>query len=213
MRRILGALSGMTVMLALSLLAMPRATLRAESDRNQHTENSDKLHLDKRADILQAFCVHYYNMAMDHHTKAATTTNILLLVVAAIITVVGFDKQICGIVDLGGAIGVLLIGLFGVVWVWRQHDLYFFWEYIAEKYQGELKKIAPMFRTKQDYQGNMKKAIRKKARSVGACEQKRRVLSLDRVLWIFPHVIVAIGGVFLLWVVLKGNTCPGVIAL
>jgi hypothetical protein len=175
----------------------------SESDKNQHNGNRDEVHADKRADILQAFCVHYYTMAMDHHTKAATTSNILLLVVGAIITVVGLDKRICGAVDFGGAIGLFLIGLFGVAWVWRQHELYVSWEYIAEEYQEELKKILPMFRTKRDYKYDAEKAVRTEFKIPYPRWFK------DRYLWIFPHVLIALSGVFvLLAVVLKRNTCP-----
>jgi hypothetical protein len=164
----------------------------SESDRNQHNGSSDEVHLDKRADILQAFCVHYYKMAMDHHTKAATTSNILLLIVAAIISVVGFDKQICGTADLVGAIGLFLIGFFGVAWVWRQHELYFYWESIAEGYQQELKNIAPTLKTKKEFESKAEAAIEKEFGRYHYCLRFK-----DRRLWILPHVFIALAGVVL----------------
>src|SRR5215207_3659614 len=109
-----------------------------EQQRNR-VGTGNVINLDKRADILQATFEHYYKMAMDHHAKAATTSNILLILVAAILTLVGLNKQVCyEPVDVGSAIGVIVIALLGAGWAWKQYERYQYWEYIARQYQEEL---------------------------------------------------------------------------
>ena len=113
-----------------------------ENDSKKVDENIEHVCVDKAADILQATFEHHYKMAMDHHTKAATTSNILLVIVGAILVLVGLDNEICRSgVDVVSTIAVILIGLFGAVWAWKQHERYHYWEFIALKYQKELKKI------------------------------------------------------------------------
>ena len=79
-------------------------------------------------------------MAMDHQTKAGTTSNMFLIIVGAIISLLGLDNTLSSTTGLIGGFAVFIIGLFGVVWVLKQHERYFFWEHIAYEYQNELVK-------------------------------------------------------------------------
>ena len=106
-------------------------------------QGCEEVPVDKQAEILQDTFKHYYSMAMDHHTKAGTTSNMLLIIVGAIISLIGLDNTSSGIVGRIGGLAVLVIGLFGAVWVLKQHERYHFWEHIAYEYQNELKKIMP----------------------------------------------------------------------
>lgn len=156
-------------------------------------ENIRCVGVDKRADILQATFEHYYRMAMDHHTKAATTSNILLVVVGAILVLVGIDQKVClSVVDVGSAIAVIVIGLFGAAWAWKQHERYHYWQFIATEYQTELKKIVPGFETRDAYN---KDAEAHAADRFG--DFFARTVQ-DRYLWVFLHVIVASVGIVLL---------------
>ena len=163
-----------------------------EGNKKPQTGNTEYVTVDKRADILQATFEHYYEMAMDHLTKAATTSNILLIIVGAIITLVGFDQKVCGVVDLGGAISVIVIALFGAAWVWKQLERYCHWAYIAYEYQKELTKIVPMLKTGKDYYDDAQKAAVKDFGDFFA--KKIEAGSL----WVFLHGIIAVIGVGLL---------------
>jgi hypothetical protein len=165
--------------------------IMTKSDSKQVDEKS--LEPEKKADILQATFEHYYGMAMDHHTKAATTSNILLVIVGAILVLVGFDKEVCrSVVDLGSAIAVMLIGLFGGVWAWKQHERYHYWQFIAIEYQKELKKLMPELETRYAYRNSAKADAEKDFGHFFA-----RTLE-DRYLWVSLHVIVAVIGLVLL---------------
>jgi hypothetical protein len=172
-----------------------------ESDNRLADENTSCVSNDKRADILQSAFEHYYGMAMDHHTKAATTSNILLVIVGAILVLVGYDKELCrSDIDVGSAIAVMVIGLFGAVWARKQHERYHYWEFIAIAYQRELKKIMPDLKTRHAYKDNAETHAESQFGHFFAKTVK------DRYLWVILHVIIAILGAVLLILSLL-NTC------
>ena len=164
----------------------------SENDQRQHDGNPQSVNVEKRADILQATFKHYFDMAMDHHTKAATTSNILLIIVGAIIGLVGFDNKLGGVVDFVGGFAVFVIGLFGAAWAWKQHERYHYWEHIAYEYQKELTKIVPMLKTGEAYRDGAQAAA---AKEFGPLFAKR---ILDRYLWVSLHGIVAVIGIGLM---------------
>jgi hypothetical protein len=121
---------------------------------NNHVSSEDNQYVstDKRADILQGTFEHYYGMAMDHHTKAGTTTNILLGIVAAVLVLLGYDEKVCrDFVDIGATVAVIIIGLFGAAWVWKQIERYKYWAFIADRYQAQLIEIWPEFNSRDVY--------------------------------------------------------------
>ncbi|NIT61359.1 MAG: hypothetical protein GWN00_35685 [Aliifodinibius sp.] len=144
---------------------------------------------DKKADVLQATFKHYFDMAMDHHTKAGTTSHILLIIVGAIITLVGLE-QTGAEVDKAAGLAICLIGLFGAVWARKQHERYFYWEHIANKYQEELAELLSDFKTGSYYYEYGRKAA--KDGGYGITNRIR-----DRHLWVSLHLIVAIIGLSL----------------
>lgn len=147
---------------------------------------------DKSADILQATFQHYFAMAMDHHTKAATTSNILLVIVGAIIGLVGLDNTIGGEVDCVGGLAVLVCGLFGALWAWKQHERYHYWQHIAYEYQKELTKIVPELKTAAvggEYARGARDAA---ANAFGPLFAKG---IQDRYLWVSLHGMVAAVGI------------------
>jgi hypothetical protein len=95
-----------------------------EGDKKPHNGNAEQVSLDKRADILEAMFKHYYELAVDHLTKATSTSNILLIIVGAIITLIGYDKQVCDLIDAAAAIGVTIIAVFGFLWTRKQLERY-----------------------------------------------------------------------------------------
>ncbi len=149
----------------------------------------------ERASILQATFEHYYGMAMDHHTKAATTSNILLAIVGAILVLVGYDGEISrNPVDIGSSIAVIIIGAFGAIWVLKQHERYYFWEFTATQYQIELQEIMgkPKFKTGLEYEDDAKAYTEEE---FGWFVAK---FLRDRYLWAGLHVLVVLGGIGLL---------------
>lgn len=44
----------------------------ADHEKRQLGEDPEPVNLEKKADILEATFKHYFDMAMDHHTKAGT---------------------------------------------------------------------------------------------------------------------------------------------
>lgn len=151
----------------------------------------DEPSLEKQADILQATFKHYFDMAMDHHTKAATTSHILLIIVGAIITLVGLGGTTEQVGRVGG-LAICLIGLFGAVWARKQHERYFYWQHIAYKYQDGLADIVPGFKTGYDYYNSAKEAA--KCEGYGIINRIR-----DRWLWVSLHLIVFVVGLVLLY--------------
>ena len=123
----------------------------SENVKMQGSENQEQVDKDTRANILQMTFKHYFEMAMDHHSKAATTSNFLLIIVGAIISFINLDTGIGGTVDVVGGLAVFIIGLFGAAWTWKQHERYSFWQHIAYEYQKELTKIVPNLKTGRDY--------------------------------------------------------------
>jgi uncharacterized membrane protein YeaQ/YmgE (transglycosylase-associated protein family) len=160
-----------------------------ELKRKQIEEDPVFVSLEKKADILQATFKHYFDMAMDHHTKAGTTSQILLVIVGAVISFVGLEQTGKG-VDMGGWFAIFLIGLFGAVWARKQHERYFYWQHIAYEYQQELAKIVPGFKVGTKYF----KCTDKEAKDKGY-----GIVNIipDRYLWVILHCIVAFIGLAL----------------
>lgn len=150
-----------------------------------------QVNLEKRADILQQTFEHYYRMAMDHHTKAATTTHILLIIVAALIGFIGKDNQLGGRNDVLSGFAVSMIGLFGVIWTWKQNERYKFWEQIAYKYQQELVNIVPLALA-TDYFPRIQESM---ANEFGPHFAKYH----DRILWVILHFFIIIIGIWLMF--------------
>lgn len=156
--------------------------------------------LDTKASILQATFQHYFAMAMDHHTKAGTTSNFLLIIVAAIISFVGLES-IDGTADLVSGLAVFVIGLFGAVWSWKQHERYYFWQHVAYEYQAELKEIVPGLKMGCEYY---------EAAKCVAAEEYTAIFALklhERWLWVSLHGIVAALGLGLI-VLAAGHGSP-----
>jgi len=162
------------------------------SEKKHDDGNPSQFSLEKSADILQATFKHYFEMVMDHHTKAATTSNFLLIIVGAIIGLVGLDNKIGGAVDFVGGLAVFLIGLFGAAWAWKQHERYHFWQHIAYEYQKELTKIMPMLQTGEAYYESARDAAAEEFGSLFARQVQ------DRYLWVSLHGIVALVGLGLM---------------
>jgi uncharacterized membrane protein YiaA len=159
-----------------------------ETDKIRHDGDTEYVSQDKSAEILQGTFKHYYEMAMDHHTKAATTSNILLIIVGAIIALVGHNIENYGVVGVAGGLTVFVIGLFGAVWVRKQHERYRYWEHIAEKYQEELAKIVPLLKMRVDYH----KGAQDDAANIFGSLFARKIL--DRYLWFSLHIIISVIG-------------------
>jgi hypothetical protein len=164
----------------------------SENMKMEDSERSNQVHPDARAQILQGMYKHYFEMAMDHHTKAATTSSFLLIIVGAIISFVRLDASIGGGLDLVSGLAVFVIGLFGAAWTWKQHERYYFWQHIAYEYQNELKKIVPELQTGEAYYGGAEDAAVEKYTSLFAKSIH------ERWLWVSLHGIVAAIGLGLM---------------
>jgi hypothetical protein len=164
----------------------------SENIKMQDGGNPEQVSPDTRASILQATFKHYFEMAMDHHTKAAMTSNFLLIIVGAIISFVSLDARIGGTVDLLGGLAVFVIGLFGAAWTWKQHERYYFWQHIAYEYQNELKKIVPELQTGKTYYDGAEDAAAERYTSVFA-----KTIH-ERWLWASLHGLVAAIGLGLM---------------
>ena len=151
--------------------------------------------VDKKADILQATFKHYFDMAMDHHTKAGTTSNMLLCIVGAVIGFVGFDNMVSGMVDFVGGFAVTVIGVFGAIWAWKQHERYHYWEHIAYKYQKELIRIVPGLET-AEHESAYDRAARDHTLKLFPRFIASRVK--DRYLWVWLHIFVVVIGIALM---------------
>jgi len=165
------------------------------SQNKQQDRPPEYATVDKSADILQATFKHYFDMAMDHHTKAGTTSNMLLIIVGAIIGLVGFDNIVSGEVDFVGGFAVMIIGAFGAVWAWKQHERYHYWEHIAYEYQKELTRIVPELRTAE-----AGSAYDLAARDHTMKLFPRFIASRvkDRYLWVWLHIFVVVIGIVLM---------------
>jgi hypothetical protein len=153
------------------------------------------VNLEKKADILQSLFKHYYEMAMDHHSKAGTTSNILLIIVAAVIGLVGLDNKVGGSLDILCGFAVAIVGLFGVVWCWKQHERYHFWEYVAKKYLRELVKIGEL----PDRGDLSRDPYLEEAREHTAQKFGPRFAQIDdRYLWVTLHFFVVLLGMGLM---------------
>lgn len=162
-------------------------TLNNGQNQNQKSNETDQLHLDKKADIYQALFEHHYRMAMDHHTKAATTSNLLLIIVGSVLVLAGFDDTICNSpVDKGCGIALMIVGTFGALWAYKQHERYQYWKHIATRYQCQLIEILSSLKTVEDYK---KLAVRK----MNPLDRIFARLS-DRWLWVSLHIIIALIG-------------------
>jgi hypothetical protein len=164
----------------------------SENIKMQDGGNPEQVSPDTRASILQATFKHYFEMAMDHHTKAAMTSNFLLIIVGAIISFVSLDARIGGTVDLLGGLAVFVIGLFGAAWTWKQHERYYFWQHIAYEYQNELKKIVPELQTGKAYYDGAEDAAAERYTSIFA-----KTIH-ERWLWVSLHSLVAAIGLGLM---------------
>ena len=143
----------------------------------------ERASLDTSANILQGTFKHYFEMAMDHHTKAATTSNFLLIIVGVLIGVVSFDDATHENVNFVIGVAVFVIGLFGMVWTRKQLERYTFWQHIAHQYQKDLAKIVPELKTEDVYCTGTEMAASEKYSSLAKIH--------ERWLWASLHGIVA----------------------
>jgi hypothetical protein len=115
----------------------------SENFKMQDDGEPEQVDPNTRANILQVTFKHYFEMAMDHHTKAATTSNFLLIIVGVLISFASSKADIGGNVNLLIGLAVFIVGLFGMVWTWKQLERYYFWQHIAHQYQNDLAKMVP----------------------------------------------------------------------
>jgi len=163
-----------------------------ENEVQQDCKGPEQVSLDTRANILQETFKHYFEMAMDHHTKAATTSSLLLIIVGAIIGLVGVDNKISGITDIMSGLAVFVIGLFGASWAWKQHERYYYWQHIAYEYQKELKAIVPRLKTGDEYYRVARSVATKRYGTLFA------KIVQERWLWVALHGTVALLGIGLM---------------
>lgn len=179
-------------------------------EHNQHKATKKVMEVDTLAPILQATFQHYFGMAMDHHTKAGTTSNYLLIVVGAIITLVTLDNELSGVFDFVSGLAVSVIGFFGIVWVWKQHERYHFWEHIAYEYQKELIKIVPKRKTDEPMlkmgESYYDAALEATAKEFGPRFVKK---VRDRYLYVFLHGLIVVIGFGLMAVSAWGDLTLG----
>lgn len=167
-----------------------------DSDSKKLNERARYVTTDKEAEVLQANFEHYYQMAIDHYTKAGTTSHILLAIVSALFVLIGYDKKILySRIDVISAILVMFIGAFGAVWAGRQMERYRYWESIALQYQEKLEKIIPDFKRRKKYRTEAKIDSKKVfIRPFGSFVSLVR----DPYLWVILHLfILGMGGVLL----------------
>ena len=155
-------------------------------------ENSELVGPETRASILQATFTHYFHMAMDHHTKAGTTSNFLLIIVGAIISFITLGQNISYTEYLISGLALVVIGLFGAAWTWKQHERYYFWQHVAYEYQAELKKIVPGLKMGCEYYDAAKCCAAKKYTTFFAKTVH------ERWLWVSLHGVIAVIGFGLL---------------
>lgn len=162
-------------------------------------KSAGHVQIDTQADILQGTFLHYYSMAMDHHTKAGSTSSMLLFIVGALLGLIGLDNNISGTSDLLSGLAILIIGVFGGIWALKQHERYYYWEHIAYEYQRELTKITPDLKP-GDRNGEYAYAARDAAvKKFGSFVAKT---VRDEYLWVSLHGIVAVIGLALVIAVL-----------
>jgi uncharacterized membrane protein YiaA len=163
-----------------------------EGEEQQDCKRPEQVSLDTRASIFQETFKHYFEMAMDHHTKAATTSNFLLIIVGAVIGLISLDDKISGVMDFISGLAVFVIGLFGALWTWKQHERYYFWQHIAYEYQKKLKEIVPGLKTGEEHY-QIARAVATKR--YGTLFTKN---IHERWLWVSLHGIVTIFGLWLM---------------
>ena len=162
----------------------------SENFKMQDDRKPKKVDPNTRANILQATFQHYFEMAMDHHTKAATTSNFLLIIVGVLISFVSFEDGNNGSVNLVIGLAVFVVGLFGMVWTRKQLERYYFWQHIAHQYQKDLAKIVPELTTEDVYCTGAEAAASKKYSILAKIH--------ERWLWASLHGIVAAIGLGLM---------------
>lgn len=167
-----------------------RCTIVSEKMELEKSGRRELVNPDAAANVLQATFKHYFEMAMDHHTKAATTSNFLLIIVGAIISFVGFDTVVGGTADLVSGGAVFVIGLFGMVWTRKQFERYTFWQHIARQYQKDLARMVPELKTEDVYCPDAKDAALMKYAFVAQFH--------ERWLWASLHGLVAAIGLGLM---------------
>lgn len=153
---------------------------------------------EKVVDVLQGTFEHYHDVALDHHTKAGTTSNILLVLVGAVLVLIGSDDKVCdSFIDIWGAVAIIALGIFGVVWSLKQHERYQYWKFIAERYQEELVSIlaSSFYKKRSDYDEYAMGEAKKKFPILGWFLTEKGVLK-DRRLWALLHVfVIFLGGI------------------
>jgi hypothetical protein len=157
---------------------------------SENLRKSEQIDPNTRANILQATFKHYFEMAMDHHTKAATTSNFLLIIVGVLISLVNFDDVNNGSVNLIIGLAVFVVGLFGMMWTRKQLERYCFWQHIAHQYQKDLAKNVPELKTEDVYRTGAEAAASKKYSILAKIH--------ERWLWASLHGIVAAIGLGLM---------------
>ncbi len=164
--------------------------MMSENVTREDNGRSTPASIDTTANILQATYKHYFEIAIDHHTKAATTSNFLLIIVGVMISFVSFDTAVGGTVDLVSGAVVFGTGLFGIVWTRKQFERYKFWQHIAHQYQRDLAEMVPELNTENVYRPMAK----------ASTEKDFKVLTRIHELWLWGslHGIVAAIGLGLM---------------
>ena len=156
------------------------------------SNQSEQASVDARANVLNSTFQHYFRMAMDHHAKAGTTSNFLLVIVGAIISFVSLDNINGGTVNIVSGLAVFVLGLFGGVWTWKQHERYAYWQHIAHEYQKELVKIVPGLKFERTYRPGAKDTSTEKYNYFFAVKLH------ERWLWVSLHGFISVLGLGLI---------------
>lgn len=144
----------------------------------------------QKAETLRAMFKHYADVGLDHQRQSATTSNILLAIAGAILTLIGIDGRLDHVGDAMGAACVAIIGGFGMIWSWKQHETYGYWTNIADIYQKQLFDLVQVPESLQVCKLK-KKANIKSAKEYGTVAVNRLRI---RYLWVVLHgMVMALG--------------------
>jgi Ca2+/Na+ antiporter len=138
-------------------------------------------------DVLLGLFKYYFDVGLYHQQQTNTTSNIVLALAAVIIGLVTYDEQLKGI-DIIAAPTLFVLGLFGVLWSAKQHQLFDKYTDEAFSYRDELDKLLP----ETDI-----RALSTTAQTASA--KKSRILySLHlRYLWMLLNLLIAVVGILI----------------
>lgn len=145
------------------------------------------------SEILITFYKEHSLWSRHQEAQRSTVGNLIITISAILISVITYDKTV-DMSDLPSVFLIILLGVFGALFSYKYYERFIFHDNRIEQYKLRIEKLFPEINLHE-----MDELAYNKTVSKFNFLQKYRL----HFFWIFFHLLVALGGIFLLFIIFK----------